>query len=265
MKDLFILFSLAILVLFLAFAVKLRTWIRSMRRDIYEIRDEVRSLKKHEEAMGDLIGNMTAEGVNASCINALGFRFPVFMGGPSIDTHHARNLVFLLQERRPRTILELGSGSSTIIIARTLQLMGASPDLHISVDHDARFLGNTQELARLNGVAELVQFEHCPLSAVDGFPTPWYSRIVELAKSSRFDFVLVDGPPAYAKGEDRAREPALTMLRPYLSENAILILDDANRPGEQDVVTAWLDRYPEFNLYEAKEGKGIAILSLGAN
>jgi hypothetical protein len=142
--------------------------------------------------------------------------------------------------------------------------MGASPDVHISVDHEARFLRNTKELARLNGVGELVQFEHCPLQPVDGFPNPWYSRIPELVGSIKFDFVLVDGPPAYAEGEGRNREPALTALRPYLAENAVIVLDDANRPGEQDVLRAWLEKYPEFHLYHATEGKGVAIFTLDA-
>lgn len=264
MNLLLTLILIAILVFLVAFAARLRDWIRSMRRDIYDIRDEVRAIRKSNEAMGTSIGNMTAESVNASCINTLGFQFPVFMGGPSIDTHHARNLLFLLQEHKPRTILELGSGSSTIIIARALQQMGASPKLHISVDHEARFLRNTEELARLNGVDELVQFEHCPLHALEGFPKPWYSRIPELLDAVRLDFVLVDGPPAYAEGEGRTREPALAMLRPYLAPNAVVIIDDANRPGEQDVVKAWLEKYPEFQVYQAKEGKGVAIFTLNA-
>lgn len=261
--NILVIVSAATLVLLLAVTVKLRTWIRSMRKDIYDIRDEVRAVKKSNQAVNTAIGSMTAESVNASCISSLGFRFPVFMGGPSIDTHHARNLLFLLQERKPRAILELGSGSSTIIIARALQLMGATPDVHISVDHESRFLRNTQQLAHLNGVDELVQFEHCPLQPVQGFPDLWYSRIPELAGSVKFDFVLVDGPPAYAEDKGSAREPALSVLRPYLTQDAVIILDDANRPGEQDVVKAWHEKYPEFQLYHATDGKGIAILTLG--
>lgn len=254
----------AILIFMFAFAAILRNWIRGIRQDIYHIRDEIRAIKKSNAVLATSISNMTAESVNASCINTIGFRFPIFMGGPSIDTHHARNLLFLLQHHKPRTILELGSGSSTIIIARALQLMGSPPEVHISVDHEARFLRNTEELARLNGVDELIRFEHCPLQKLEAFPKPWYSRIPELAGSFRFDFVLVDGPPAYAEDAGRTREPALPILRPYLAPNAVVILDDANRPGEQDIIKAWLKKYPEFQLHQANEGKGVAIFTLNA-
>ncbi|MBQ0720408.1 MAG: class I SAM-dependent methyltransferase [Gammaproteobacteria bacterium] len=268
MNILIFLIAFAIFIYLLTLALRLKTWVRSMRHDIYNIRDELSTFKRSNEKANAKIltaaSNIAAESVNASCINSLGFEFPVFMGGPSIDTHHARNLLFLLQERKPQAILELGSGSSTIIIARALQLMGASPNRHISVDHEERFLNNTKELARLNSVDELIQFEYCPLQPEDGFPHPWYSRIPALAGSLKFDFVLIDGPPAYEDGLGRTREPALTVLRPYLADNAVIILDDANRVGEQNVVKAWQEKYPEFSLYHATEGKGVAIFTLGA-
>jgi len=265
MNYLIALAVIATFVSLLVFSVKLRAWIRSMRRNICDIRDEVRVIARSNDNVITAISNMTAESVNAACINSLGFQFPVFMGGPSIDTHHVRNLLFLLQERKPRSILELGSGSSTVIISRALQLMGASPDVHISVDHEARFLRNTKELARLNGVDNLIQFEHCPLLPIEGFAKLWYSRIPELVNSVKLDFVVVDGPPAYAKGEGRTREPALTILRRYLAKNALIILDDANRPGELEVINAWLKEFPEFHLFHATEGKGIAILTLNSD
>ena len=256
--------SIATLVFLMACVFRLRDWIRSMRRDIHFIRDEVLASKRSNAAIAEAVNNMVAESVNATCIASLGFKFPVFMGGPSIDTHHARHLLFLLQERKPQAILELGSGSSTIIVSRALQLMGVSPDVHISIDHEERFLNNTRELARLNAVDHLIRFEHCPLQPVDGFPNPWYSRIHDLAGDVQFDFVLVDGPPAYANGQGQAREPALSILRPYLASHAVIMLDDANRQGEQDVVQAWLKMFPEFQLSRTEGGKGVAILTLTA-
>ena len=79
MNSLVILISGATLILLLAFAVRLRDWIRGMRSDIYIIRDEVRAIKRTSEEMGTTISSMAAESVNATCINTLGFRFPVFL------------------------------------------------------------------------------------------------------------------------------------------------------------------------------------------
>lgn len=87
----------------------------------------------------------------------LQFRFPVFLGGPSIDAYHARQLLFILEGLKPRVILELASGTSTVIVARALQTLGYPPEMHIAVDHDARYLSNTIQLARVNGVEQFCQ------------------------------------------------------------------------------------------------------------
>ena len=258
MNTLMLISFILILLSLMAFAFKVRQWVQAIRQDANRIEATLNKLHKQTK---DSISRATEESVNATCLSSLGFQFPVFLGGPSIDAWHARSLLFILQEYKPRTILELGSGSSTIIIARTLQIMGISPELHISVDHESRFLSNTQELARNNRVDQLVNFEHCPLQPLADFDLPWYSRIPELVGHTKLDLVVIDGPPAYAENMGNAREPALTVLRPYLNDNAVIILDDANRVGEQDVVAAWLKQYPEFHLLHMPEGKGIAVLT----
>ncbi len=239
----------------------------AMRRDIDAIRTDLVQAHKLIVGLGpELRGHVTRSAedvVNASCIQALGFDYPVFLGGPSIDAQHARLLLFILQERKPRTVLELGSGSSTAIVARALERLGVPARIHIAVDHEARFLRNTEEIARMCGVADRVRFEHCPLAPIDGYALPWYSRIPQLVAEERLDLVIVDGPPAYSTAQGRAREPALPVLRPFLSDNAVIILDDANRPGEADTIEAWKRQFPEFNVQIFAAGKGVAVLSLG--
>jgi hypothetical protein len=73
---------------------------------------------------------------------------------------------------------------------------------------------------------------------------------------------VVDGPPAYEKETSRSREPALQQLRPYLKEGAVVVLDDANREGEREVLSAWIESFPEFSVSVSSAGKGIAILTL---
>ncbi|MGH7386275.1 MAG: class I SAM-dependent methyltransferase, partial [Candidatus Rokuibacteriota bacterium] len=199
---------------------------------------------------------------DAGAIAQLQFRFPVFLGGPSIDAHHVRQLLFVLEELKPRVILELGSGTSTVIVARALQALGYPPEMHIAVDHDARYLRNTIQLARVNGVEQFVRFEHCPLAPVPGYTLPWYSDVPDRIGRAQIDLVIVDGPPAYEPGKERSREPALPVIRSFLSERAVVILDDANREAEGRILERWLQDYPEFSLTRVREGKGVAILTL---
>ena len=247
-------------------SLKIRQWVKAMRKDLDAIRAELKDIRIAHSDVGreirEYVTQAAEESVNASCLQALRFDFPVFLGGPSIDAQHARLLLFILQERKPRTILELGSGSSTVIIAHAMKRLEAPMPVHIAVDHEERFLENTRELARVNGVVDRVRFEHCPLGPLDGFALPWYSGVPEVVRGEQLDLVIIDGPPAYAVGEGRAREPALTVLRPFLSKGAVVILDDANRPGEKESLEEWKLRFPEFTVQVFAGGKGVAVLTL---
>ena|ERR1700690_772828 len=55
--------SVTTLVLLLAFAARQRNWIRSMRRDIHDIREEVCAIKRSNKSMGAAISGMSAESV----------------------------------------------------------------------------------------------------------------------------------------------------------------------------------------------------------
>lgn len=226
------------------------------------LRARFRRLDRQFGIVVSMLEEKSLEIQTAGAIAHLQFRFPVFLGGPSIDAYHARQLLFILEELKPRVILELGSGTSTVIVARALQTLGYPPEMHIAVDHDARYLSNTIQLARVNGVEQFVRFEHCPLAPVPGYALPWYSNIPDTIAGATLDLVIVDGPPAYEPGEATSREPALPVVRPFLSERAVVILDDANRKGESEILDRWLQDYPEFSLTRVREGKGVAVLTL---
>lgn len=221
-----------------------------------------RRLDRQFAAVVSMLEEKSLEIQTAGAIAQLQFRFPVFLGGPSIDAHHARKLLSILEELKPRVILELGSGTSTVIVARALQILGWPPEMHIAVDHDARYLRSTIQLARVNGVEQFVRFQHCPLAPVPGYALPWYSNVPETIGRAQVDLVIVDGPPAYEPGKEESREPALPVIRRFLSERAVVILDDANREAESRILERWLQEYPEFSLTRVREGKGVAVLTL---
>lgn len=253
------LISVATLICLLIFAVRLRDWIKSMRRDIYDIRDEVRGIKKSNEDIAKATNNMTAESVNAACINSLGFGFPVFMGGWSIDTFLGRYLIQYLLENEPKCIVELGSGSSTIIIARTLQILGKDDTVHIAVDHELKYLNLTRSSAQLNGVAEGVEFFHCPLERYMPLDKLWYSGLTEKLAGRKIDLLIIDGPPGPL--QPMSRYPALPVLAAHLAEHCTIILDDAIRQEEQEIAKVWVQEHPEFTLDLALEGHGMAVLA----
>ena len=55
------------------------------------------------------------------------------------------------------------------------------------------------------------------------------------------DLLLVDGPPGYGEGMERSRYPALPALEPRLAPGAMVVLDDASRPGEREIIERWTE------------------------
>jgi predicted O-methyltransferase YrrM len=251
--------SLLTLVTVLAVAVRLRNSLRNVRGDIQRVRKEIRAIRSENKQLVKAASSLAKESVNATGITALGFRFPVFMGGWSIDTHFGRYLIQHLLEYRPKCILELGSGSSTIIVARTLQLLGSSNETsHLAVDHEERYLEITREVSRLNGVQKEVEFLHCPLEKFASVDKLWYGGLIERLADRKVDFLIVDGPPGPL--QPLSRYPALPLLAPHLAEHCTILLDDAGRDDEREIARLWVSENPGFELTFSREGHGLAIL-----
>lgn len=243
------------LILFLG--IKLRSRFQHQDKQFYVVVDNVRRIIK--DYLGKKLENTSLEIQNAIYLNQLGLTFPTFLGDASIDTFHGKILIQQIMERRPGRILELGSGSSTVIISKCMQLMGVQDYEHLAVDHEKKYLDLTKQYARLNNVEDRVIFLECPLGDLDNVDKPWYTGLIEKLNGKKIDFVVVDGPPAIT--EEQSRYPALPLLYPYLSKKSIIILDDANRDHEQSIVNRWLKEYPEFKLNHEYRGKGIAVLT----
>lgn len=245
--------------LILALAFKLRQWVWNLHAQSTALRKEVHTLKESTQELSKKIADSTLESVNATCLAPLGLKFPVFLGGWSIDTFFGRWLIQHLLEKRPKCIVELGSGSSTILIARTLSLLGVNDVIHIAVDHEEKYLGLTREIAALNGVADRVHFLHCPLERNELLDKQWYAGLTEKLNDLKIDLLIIDGPPGWL--QPMSRLPAMSVLMPLMNQSCTIVLDDANRPDEQTIAKQWNTSHPEFSLQFQTEGHGIAVLS----
>jgi predicted O-methyltransferase YrrM len=185
-------------------------------------------------------------------------QFPIFYGAWAIDGFVARAIVDRIERSRPKTILELGSGSSTALIAATLKALGMHDTRHIAVDHHELFLDTTRRNVQAQGLGAMTEFWVCPLKAGENDDPPWYEGLPEKLKGVSIDLVIVDGPPGTL--HPHARRPALDILKPYLSEGAVLLLDDAGRPAEQATLRIWEQSHPDMKLTFTKAGKGYAEL-----
>jgi predicted O-methyltransferase YrrM len=158
----------------------------------------------------------------------------------AMDPTGLLEMLFLIRENEPKIVLELGSGTSSIWIAYELERYGGRL---ISVDHETDFADRTTSLLDLHEVSHVAEVrlaELRPLN-IEGEEFQWYD-VDTFEDLSEIDLLLVDGPPGSPC--ETARYPALDVLQPRLAPSAVVILDDADRAGEQAIVQRWIADIP---------------------
>lgn len=148
-------------------------------------------------------------------------------------------VVTLVNTRKPQLIVELGSGLSTLWIARMLKENGGGK--FVSIDHDPHFAAQTRQRLEAQELSEFVDLRVGELESQtwnEGLQN-WYptSLVTDLHE---IDFLLVDGPPRNDSGT--YRWPAMWELEGRMSEHATVVLDDVIRDEESDLAKAWAVR-----------------------
>ncbi|TLP94741.1 class I SAM-dependent methyltransferase [Nesterenkonia salmonea] len=156
-------------------------------------------------------------------------------------------LMTYILDRRPHTILECGSGMSTVWIGLALKQLGRGR--LYSLEHDDHFLAQTQHLIEINGLTDQVSINRAPLDdvSVGDQDFEWYA-VDGWQEISDIELLIVDGPPQ-STGK-LARFPAVPMLLDRLADRATVVLDDADRPDEQEIGRAWSEQYGLDNIRE---------------
>jgi predicted O-methyltransferase YrrM len=156
-----------------------------------------------------------------------------------------------------RQLVELGCGVSTVVLARLLrQLDGRLA----AVEHDPAWAGLVRsQLQReaLDAVATVVEAPLRPHPLGRG-GAPWYSEsALDGLPAAGIELLLVDGPPGYGEGMAQSRYPALPLLAERLASGGLVVLDDAGRPGESEILDAWEAELP-FR-FDRREAERIAV------
>jgi predicted O-methyltransferase YrrM len=146
----------------------------------------------------------------------------------------------VIHERR--TIVELGAGVSSCYVGRLLR----HREGHLwTVEHDEKWADLVERLLASEGLSDMVTVVRAPLAP---FPAAWpdedaawYERGIlrDTFADRSIDLLVVDGPPAYQVGKHHSRYPAAAFFAPMLADDYAVILDDAHRSGEQDILDRW--------------------------
>jgi predicted O-methyltransferase YrrM len=126
-------------------------------------------------------------------------------------------------------ILECGSGLSTVVLGCATSGTGRSV---YALEHKTEWAHRVRScLAKYE--LEHVKVMHSPLHNHGSFC--WYNPPHEEISSS-FSTVVCDGPPGDTKG---GRFGLIPVMKDRLSEDAVVLLDDLDRPGEQKILHKW--------------------------
>jgi len=174
-----------------------------------------------------------------------------YLGSWKADTGLLTLLVDHILERRPRRVVEFGTGASTLVIARAMQRAGGGT--LISFDQHADFVDATREWLAEYGLS--ADLRAAPLRrSPRGWPGLWYDHGPIPAG---IDLMLIDGPPWSVHPLTRG---AAESLFDKVAPGGTVMLDDAARPGERFIARRWRREHPEFTFELDQSGtKGTLI------
>lgn len=192
---------------------------------------------------------------------ALAGQFPdIFMpqSGFSMTSSNLAALLDLMVTLRPKTVVELGSGFSTLVIAAWLKRQGEG---HlVSVEHEPFWAEKCREYLRMQGLDQVADVRDVPLAprqlGTEKFL--WYDLDGQIGDVTRIDLLVVDGPPSQAR--QMTRWPALPVLHSRLASGAAVFVDDGNRRAERAMVEAWMREFPGLSSHYTSTLTGYWVL-----
>jgi len=164
-----------------------------------------------------------------------------------------------IAENKPKVVVEASSGSSTVVIARALELNGRG---HVySLESNPIWAEETRRQLAKNDLGRWGTVLDAPLlkQKAESEEVIWYDATKIPKEIARIDLLVIDGPPIDTA--PLARYPALPLMQPLLGPGSRIILDDAGRTPEQVAVKRWKERAPsaEFKWLYLEKG-GIEII-----
>jgi hypothetical protein len=182
------------------------------------------------------------------------------MRGHAMAPDAAVIMISLIRELRPRTIVETGSGVSTLVMGYCLKQLGEGRV--VALDHDVSYAEHTDAQVRRHGLTEYATVQYAPLAPVQvhGETHNWYA-LDRLGGVSAIDLVFDDGPPLGAGAG--LRYAALPLLLDKMSERAVYVV---NYVGDEERANLerWLARYRFLTAETLPTRKGMLVLRRSA-
>lgn len=139
----------------------------------------------------------------------------------------------ILNEVKPKNILELGLGQSTRLIG---QYASANTDVtHIVVEHDVSWVEFFQQDFSFGSNTNIVLLEREYIKFCEDERVLAFKNFYKIFEGQKFDFISIDAPLG-GEAIVYARIDILNLLPECLAESFVIVIDDYNRQGEKNMV-----------------------------
>ena len=180
------------------------------------------------------------------------------LGGWALDGDTISFLWKLMQQDRPRVIVECGAGVSTLVFAKSLHefaptkftsLLSLEQNLWVKEKVEKRLVGC--------GLNDGVTVLHTPISEKGDYQLD-ADQLRDQLGSEKVDWVIIDGPA----GPEGCRASTLPLLARFCRSGARWFLDDAFRDGELGALNRWtnMSGITVYGIYPIGKGLGAGIV-----
>lgn len=185
---------------------------------------------------------------------------PLDFGKFAIDPHLGKVLAQIIYRHNPDYVVECGSGTSTVFVAKLLKKL--NPRGYITaLEHLDEYAEETKRLIQDHSCTSHAEVRAVPLTGCEpgGKDQVWYGVSPNDFRDQDIDLLLVDGPPSTVCS--MARYPAVPLLRSRLGDNCIIVMDDGDRPEDEEIARRWAEN-EGADLKYVGGPRGIYVLRL---
>jgi predicted O-methyltransferase YrrM len=167
-----------------------------------------------------------------------------------------RFLAETMVRQRPKLIVECGSGASSVWLGYVAEQIGSARV--VALENDARFAETSRDLVRAHRLDDVVDIRLAPFAdwRAGDDTYPWY-RLDAIEDLADIGLVFVDGPVGMTA--PHARYPAIPLLLPRCTGDAVIVLDDADRDDETEISDRWLAEQPSLERLALRFEKGAHV------
>jgi predicted O-methyltransferase YrrM len=136
-----------------------------------------------------------------------------------------------------KSVLEFGSGISTIIVARLIKMNNLDCKI-TTVDESPEWQEIIKKILKEESLLDYVTFVCAPTEPSTDLQQSYEynSKIVfEAIKDKKYDLVLVDGPSAWQKKNIMSRASNVKFIKDNLTDNFTIFIDNSDRQGETEL------------------------------